>query len=454
MAPQHTLATLLETPGPGDEVLSFLHGAEVAGLACVSKETRKAVSRKDGKLRCVNLVVRFKCAEEDDGATLVAQRRALGHVFARMDINAVRSLLVEVRTDFTEKTRRVRADQILDQIQSLMGPRLREFGLMVVKSAKLDTDEHEGESIYVDPETAEREPFQHFARSLVSLSQLEVLYLPGSWACHSVDFPSGVDARLPGLKELHITSFFDFHEITSASLVCAVLGQTQTAGNGTASEPLPPPGSSDCCGLAVFSCRALSCQNIKMREALPAVGARLWEKCIAPSLQKLSLRANWDGDDLMEADWFWGCCKAVMHLEVDFLSDDGGENFFGGRNFPALKSLTLADLQYASDNWVRTGLLEVLETLNFSKQQLVFYNATISAVELGSMYARMHWAPPSRKGSASLHNWKLREKLGDIVMGDDDIHSSPITTTTPKITTGPPLCPMLEIEATAHRMKN
>ncbi|CAD7963886.1 unnamed protein product [Amoebophrya sp. A120] len=495
-----TLAALLETPGPGDEVLGFLHGAEVAALACVSAETRKAVSREqDGKLRCANLVIRFKCRKrKDHGIDLWAQRRDLAHVFARVDVAAVKSLLVEFRADTGADADRVYVDRVLDQVQSLMGPELRQFGLMAPQlGAPTDNNRLEYLSVVLASDRA----FNHFARSLVSLSKLETLFIPSALATSPINFPPGVKTHLPRLKALHVVDAFHLDEVKPASLVCAMLGHRNNNSNNLEENkdvPLAAPSGCSSSGvvasasvpdkrttrLAVFSCRELDCDDMDEmgtsndgEEPTTTAGVELWRETIAPGLQKLSLITD-DEDDLLDADWFWSCCKNVRHLETSFT---GGDEWKWGKYFPNLESLTFTQLRYDGLTCgFRRPLVGLMHEFEFSRQRLVFCDSELSAVELAMLTAA--WSKTSVRGRGGGSSGR-KEGNGRVVGQQEVLEQSSQTrasqsseTTAPpplvldatssrllemlhadinqrtfKITTGPPLCPMTQTEVAAYR---
>ncbi|CAD7963884.1 unnamed protein product [Amoebophrya sp. A120] len=466
MTSQHTLVALLETSGPSDEVLSFLHGGDIAGLACVSKQTRKAVQREDGKLKCINLVIRFKCDEVPGSYDLTAQTRDLGHIFARVDVRAVKTLFVEVHAKFVgpgtaeENALDVNIDPILPQVQSLMFPEVQHFGLAVYDVTPAGTLGYEDLGMYLDPERCDESVFNRFARSLVALRNLRTLFLPGKIAEQGINFPGGVRTQLPELQTVHIMSYFNLSDVDTDSLLHAVLADEE-ASTGDETDDHAVVGSAAAAGgvtaqggLVAFSCFDFDMDGVR-RLAPDSAGAALWRKAVGPSLRKLSLRGNLefsneDGDE-GELKWFWSRCSNVTHIE---LSGAPPKKFWRER-LPSLQSITFAGAATCGRRAFRPDIIGALISLDLSKIRLAFYDFGLAAIEFGALlYKVAHenkqghgWDAKKCSASPLLHNKTLLHRLNMLAKST---YNKPDMLKY-RLTSGPPLCPMAELEVTAGR---
>ncbi|CAD7963877.1 unnamed protein product [Amoebophrya sp. A120] len=456
-----TLVDLLEKCGPGHEILSFLHGGEVAGLACVSKTARAAVSRDDGTLRCDHLVIRFGCkARMDDfGSFMIAQRRDLGHIFTRVDLRGVQSLLVEVRADYGEHPEEppVVIDHIIPDILPLMcGQKLRQFGMIVLDITPIPRRASVPENWrrQEDPEPCEQSAFTRFARALSSLrGSLEVLHLPGCLAEQSIDLPPDVIVRMRKLRELHITSVFDFGRVSSDSLLSAVLPE--------------PAGATGPRGLAVFSCRGFRVGNwTAFQTGMSGKHTEIWRKIATPSLRKLSFRIIWStaqnyyDDVIKKATWFWRCCENVTSLEVDIVPCDEVLALL-----PNLRSLTLAGRDWLGgddyrENNARGSFVNLVRNFNFRKCALVLHRVELSHLEFGILFGILtgvykeivEHEENSAAASPFLHNRKLWKVLSDILDQQTE-QDPPREAKMIAVTSGPPLCPMVEMEVNSEEQE-
>ncbi|CAD7963879.1 unnamed protein product [Amoebophrya sp. A120] len=456
----HTLIDLLGTPGPGDEILGFLHGGEVARLACVSKTTREAVARKDGKLRCRNLLLQFDCEGSPYDKPEV-RRRDLGHIFARMDTQGLQSLLVEVRArpadPDEDRFPPIIIDPLLGHIQSLLGPALREFGLILMyvhDDDDSDDDDSNDDApvpdLYHDCAAPEKATLNHFARSLVLLPRLENVFLPTTLALQPIYFPPGVSARVPTLRGVHLMSELNLLDATHESLLCRMLAITEENSERNTSETeASTTSSADGGGIGIsnlkaFSCRGVDCSRIQQLENMKsdAGGALLWKKLTGPSLRKLSLFAySSNASRLWSVGWMWVCCPRLAHLEVDFVPLNCECDYL--KRFPKLESLSLRDLDYDKSQCGRASLLKLLTEFDFDERRLVFSLAKLSVLEIGVLYGRAS-VRPSPAPTRRKNTYSLRKAVQAFFTSEENS----IDTSTYVLTSGPPLLPMIPHEVT------
>eukprot|EP00392_Amoebophrya_sp_AT5.2_P019257 g20020.t1 len=113
------------------DVFSFLHAKEIASLACVSKECKKAARTPGGKLRAVHLLVKFRGVFPawSDHDAVTACNTDLRRVASLVDLAALETLLVEVDpVPSSAQFLSFRGD-FFKHVVSLMGAGLKTFGL-------------------------------------------------------------------------------------------------------------------------------------------------------------------------------------------------------------------------------------------------------------------------------------------------------------------------------------
>ncbi|CAD7963876.1 unnamed protein product [Amoebophrya sp. A120] len=445
----------LQTPeGPGDDILEFLTNYDLHQLGQVCREAHAAV-RRDGKLRCRNVVINFSCKktgaiggtrEDPDDLTLSAQPRDDLTTLLRHDLADVKTLRIEVHAKIPKcGAPHIVIDPILPQIASLLTAttHLQHFVLIVLDVAP------EG-SRYADPDhwflyqnpvaPAHLDSLLKFQTALSDLKSLEVLSIPSAVAVSSLTFRPGpgLSTQLPKLSQLHVTGFLSAKKVTRASFLTAiVLGR----GVGARAPSLTTVS------LEGFDCVAGSGDHF------PA----LWQQVAGSSLRRLSVRVNQSADlqedfcqRLRQADWFWSCCSGVTHLELDFPPNAPDLS----KRFPSLQALHLTGFRRETPlkKCYRPKVVELLKTFDFTKRRLVLHDTELFAAELGAMSIILSPSVDTASDHETLlHREQLRKKLEEI-MNDAKLFNS--KTTWCKIATGLPLCWLTERDISAGRKKS
>mmetsp|Transcript_16437 Transcript_16437/g.40655 ORF Transcript_16437/g.40655 Transcript_16437/m.40655 type:complete len:436 (-) Transcript_16437:151-1458(-) len=376
-SPAPHLQTILDMVGPRDEVLSFLHAEEVATFACVSSGCRAAATKENGKLRAVNLLVNFETtsSQTDTPEFVPAKPARLGYVYAMVDVPLLESLMVRVNCYDAEgqKSLGVELSEVLGQLLSLMGEGLRTFYLSVELCSSDGDDRWTANFADV---AASQSAINHFAQSLLGLTQLRTLFLPAGLGERAIALRPCQRTKMASLERLHLFATLCLRNVSSASLLVVLLGASGEGGDAATR-------------ITQFSCHGFDADSFSVLKQPDHAGAKLWRSVLTPELRKLGFcRWNWHpyANSLVWAEGMrkeiFAHCQGVTHCELDCLPPRGFAELF-----PSLKSLYLNKPDYDNENrlHLRQNFLHLIKTVLERKIVLHLREAEFSGAECGCL---------------------------------------------------------------------
>eukprot|EP00392_Amoebophrya_sp_AT5.2_P016936 g17246.t1 len=376
----NTLPELLEISGVCDHVVSFLHAREVGQLCCSCKRLCKALTvGESGKLRCVNLVLSFKCRldedeDEDETADPVrltaVQRSDMGALYSRVDTNQIERLHVVLQSPGETIIRHpvVKVGPVLAAIHSFLGPKLVSLSLGSGLPHSFAV-----EGLLTRLKIAEENELAHFLIAVARLPQLQSLHVPANLLTYEMRSPLlGAPMTLAKLERLHcLSSVLDLDaEMTTRSFgyVCFVVGRRA---KGVKNQ------LRDVC-VALQSC-AFAAESDRV------AGQEFWEAILTPSVELFDISLMNRDTDLWAADRIWSGATGVAQLAVDHLPPIA----LLRQRVPNSKRLLVAWKSIAEEqtNNCNSEFLAFLD--GFAAEYLAFYRSEFTAFEVGVLTARL-----------------------------------------------------------------